>query len=156
MLAGGVVLLVVALVAYSPHQLSPAHWSGRSTFGLVYLIVLGSLVGYSAYAWLLANAPLGQVSTYAYVNPVVAIALGAIVLGEPVSLRIVAGAVLILASVGIVLRRESSEEVELAGEAYAGGAGVPSAREAPVLDREQQVQGTRGQQASPPARDRTG
>lgn len=107
MLAGGLVLLVVGLVAYSPSQLDPSGWSARSLFGLVYLIVLGSIVGYSAYAWLLANAPIGQVSTYAYVNPVVAIALGVIVLDESLTLRIVGGALLILLSVAIVLRRES-------------------------------------------------
>ncbi len=58
--------------------------------------------------WLLANAPIAKVSTYAYVNPVVAIALGVIVLGESITLRIVGGALLILVSVAIVLRREAA------------------------------------------------
>jgi drug/metabolite transporter (DMT)-like permease len=107
MLAGGVVLMTAALIAYSPSRLNPVHYSARSIFGLVYLIVAGSLVGYSAYAWLLANAPIGQVATYAYVNPVVAIALGAIVLGESITWRIVGGALLIIAAVAIVVRRES-------------------------------------------------
>jgi drug/metabolite transporter (DMT)-like permease len=108
MLAGGVVLLVIALLVYSPSELDPARYSARSIFGLVYLIVLGSIVGYSAYVWLLANAPISQVSTYAYVNPVVAIALGAIVLDESITARIVIGALLILVSVAIVIRRESA------------------------------------------------
>jgi drug/metabolite transporter (DMT)-like permease len=117
MLAGGLVLLVVGLVAYSPAQLDPSSWSGRSIFGLAYLIVFGSIVGYTAYSWLLANAPIGQVSTYAYVNPVVAIALGVIVLDESLTLRIVAGALLILVSVAIVLRRETRAAAALeAGE----------------------------------------
>jgi drug/metabolite transporter (DMT)-like permease len=107
MLAGGLVLLVVGLVAAEPSKLDPSSWSGRSLAGLVYLILVGSIVGYTAYAWLLANAPITQVSTYAYVNPVVAIALGVIVLDESLTLRIVAGAVLILVSVAIVLRREA-------------------------------------------------
>jgi drug/metabolite transporter (DMT)-like permease len=107
MLAGGLVLLVVGSIAYSPSQLDPSGWSSRSIFGLVYLILFGSIVGYTAYAWLLANAPISQVSTYAYVNPVVAIALGVIVLDESLTVRIVAGALLILVSVAIVLRRES-------------------------------------------------
>jgi drug/metabolite transporter (DMT)-like permease len=107
MLAGGLVLLVVGAFAYSPSQLDPSSWSARSVFGLVYLILFGSIVGYTAYAWLLANAPISQVSTYAYVNPVVAIALGVIVLDESLTVRIVAGALLILVSVAIVLRRES-------------------------------------------------
>jgi drug/metabolite transporter (DMT)-like permease len=58
--------------------------------------------------WLLANAPIAKVSTYAYVNPVIAIALGVIVLDESITLRIVFGALLILAAVAIVLQRESA------------------------------------------------
>jgi len=117
MLAGGLVLLVVGLVAYSPSQLDPSSWSGRSLFGLAYLIVFGSIVGYTAYSWLLANAPIGQVATYAYVNPVVAIALGVIVLDESLTVRIVVGALLILVSVAIVLRRETRATAALeAGE----------------------------------------
>jgi drug/metabolite transporter (DMT)-like permease len=112
MLAGGVVLMTVALIAYSPDQLNPAHYSARSLFGLAYLVVFGSLIGYSAYVWLLANAPIAQVSTYAYVNPVIAIALGAIVLGESITWRIVGGALLIIAAVAIVVRRESQTAVE--------------------------------------------
>ena len=108
MLAGGVVLCTAALIAYSPGELNPVHYSARSIFGLVYLIVAGSLVGYSAYAWLLANAPIAQVSTYAYVNPVIAIALGAIVLGESITWQIVGGALLIIAAVALVVRREAA------------------------------------------------
>lgn len=114
MLCGGLVLLVIGLVAYSPSELDPAHWSARSILGLVYLITFGSLLGYSAYVWLLANAPIAKVSTYAYVNPVIAIALGVIVLDETITARIIAGAVLILIAVAIVVRRES-ESGELIG-----------------------------------------
>jgi drug/metabolite transporter (DMT)-like permease len=122
MLAGGIVLTIVALFVYSPHELNPSHYSGRSIFGLWYLILFGSVLGYSAYAWLLANAPLGQVATYAYVNPVVAIALGAIFLNESISLRIIVGAALVLVSVAIVVRRESRPEAPIGGEAPAGAA----------------------------------
>jgi drug/metabolite transporter (DMT)-like permease len=113
MLVGGLVLLAIGLAVYSPSELDPGRWSGRSIFGLCYLIVFGSLLGYSAYVWLLANAPIAKVSTYAYVNPVVAIALGVIVLDESLTLRIVAGALLILAAVAIVLRREARTAVPL-------------------------------------------
>jgi drug/metabolite transporter (DMT)-like permease len=111
MLVGGLVLLVIGLAVYSPSELDPGRWSGRSIFGLCYLVVFGSLLGYSAYVWLLANAPIAKVSTYAYVNPVVAIALGVVVLDESVTLRIAAGALLILVSVASVLRRESRTSV---------------------------------------------
>ena len=116
MLAGGLVLTAIGLIAASPGELDPNSWSARSIFGLVYLIVFGSLLGFSAYVWLLANAPITKVSTYAYVNPVIAIALGVIVLDESVTLRIVAGALLILVSVAIVLRRESVAPPSEAGE----------------------------------------
>jgi drug/metabolite transporter (DMT)-like permease len=125
MLAGGIALTIVALVVYTPHELSPSHYSGRSIFGVWYLILFGSVLGYSAYAWLLANAPLGQVATYAYVNPVVAIALGAIFLDESISLRIVVGAALVLLSVAIVVRRESRGEIAAEGETFAGAAAAP-------------------------------
>jgi drug/metabolite transporter (DMT)-like permease len=108
MLCGGLVLLLIGVAAYSPSELDPGHWSARSILGLVYLITFGSLLGYSAYVWLLANAPIAKVSTYAYVNPVIAIALGVIVLDESITLRIVFGALLILAAVAIVLQRESA------------------------------------------------
>jgi drug/metabolite transporter (DMT)-like permease len=101
-------------VTTSASELDPSGWSTRSVFGLVYLILVGSVVGYTAYAWLLANAPIAQVSTYAYVNPVIAIALGVIVLDETITARIIAGAVLILIAVAIVVRRES-ESGELVG-----------------------------------------
>ena len=114
-LVGGLVLAIVGIASTPASDLSPSTWSSRSIFGLVYLILVGSVVGYTAYAWLLGNAPLGQVSTYAYVNPVVAIALGVIVLDETVTLRVVVGALLILAAVAIVVRRESAVELE-AGE----------------------------------------
>jgi drug/metabolite transporter (DMT)-like permease len=116
MLAGGLVLTVIGLFAAGSGELDPSSWSARSIFGLVYLIVFGSLLGFSAYVWLLANAPITKVSTYAYVNPVIAIALGVIVLDESVTMRIVAGALLILVSVAIVLRRESVASPSEAGE----------------------------------------
>jgi drug/metabolite transporter (DMT)-like permease len=127
MLAGGLVLLPIGLLVYSPSELDPAGYSGRSIFGLVYLIFLGSIVGYSAYVWLLANAPIGQVATYAYVNPVVAIALGAIVLDESITWRIVIGALLILFAVAIVIRRESGREAVAETEPSPAGAAVAAA-----------------------------
>src|SRR6478672_4649524 len=66
MLAGGLVMLPISL--FTVHDFSP---SPASILGWLYLVTFGSIVGYTAYVWLLANAPLGLVSTYAYVNPVV-------------------------------------------------------------------------------------
>jgi drug/metabolite transporter (DMT)-like permease len=66
---------------------------------VAYLIVFGSLVAFTAYTWLLAHAPVSTVATYAYVNPVVAVALGTLVLHEPITLRTLLASVLILGAV---------------------------------------------------------
>ena len=116
MLAGGAILLPIGLATTHPHF---GDFSARSIFGWVYLVTAGSLVGYTAYVWLLDNAPLGTVATYAYVNPVVAIALGAIVLHESLTWTIGTGAVLVLACVALVVRTE-----EIPPEAEAVGAGA--------------------------------
>jgi drug/metabolite transporter (DMT)-like permease len=104
MLAGGLILLPVGLLATSPHF---SEFSARSIGGWIYLVTFGSVIGYTAYVWLLDNAPLGTVATYAYVNPVVAIALGAIVLHESITWTIGIGAALVLACVALVVRHET-------------------------------------------------
>jgi drug/metabolite transporter (DMT)-like permease len=119
MLTGGLILLPIGLAVTHPHF---SHFSGRSIGGFFYLVTFGSVIGYTAFVWLLDNAPIGKVATYAYVNPVVAIALGAIVLHEALTWTIAAGAVLVLACVAIVVRRES-----IPAEAEAVGAGAAEA-----------------------------
>jgi len=104
MVAGGLILLPIGLATTHPH---PSQFSARSIFGFVYLVTFGSVIGYTAYVWLLDNAPLGRVATYAYVNPVVAIVLGAIVLDESITWSIAIGAALVLACVAVVVRRET-------------------------------------------------
>ncbi len=101
MLAGGLVMLPIS--AFTVHHFSP---STTSILGWVYLVTFGSIVGYTAYVWLLANAPLGMVSTYAYVNPVVAITLGVLFRGEHVTWRLLGGAVLVVVAVASVVRAE--------------------------------------------------
>jgi drug/metabolite transporter (DMT)-like permease len=75
---------------------------------LGYLIVFGSWVAYTAYAWLLQNAPISKVSTYAYVNPVVAIVLGFLILDEVVTPITVIGAAIIIVAVALVVRIENA------------------------------------------------
>jgi drug/metabolite transporter (DMT)-like permease len=82
------------------------HWQGisrTSWLALLYLIVFGSLIGFSAYVWLLRSAPLSLVSTYAYVNPVVAVVLGAIFIGESLTPRVVIAGSIILAAVALIV-----------------------------------------------------
>jgi drug/metabolite transporter (DMT)-like permease len=106
-LLGGLAALLAALVAGEFGDIHPARWSTDSILGLAYLVTFGSLLAFTAYAWLLQNAPVSKVSTYAYVNPVIAVFLGWLFLSEPISAITVVGAGIIVASVALVLRVES-------------------------------------------------
>jgi drug/metabolite transporter (DMT)-like permease len=106
LLGGGVCALTGALVG-ELGDLHPAEFSLRSVTGLAYLIVFGSWLAFTAYAWLLQNAPVSRVATYAYVNPVVAIALGWAILDEAVTSLTFVGAAIIVASVAAVVRTET-------------------------------------------------
>jgi drug/metabolite transporter (DMT)-like permease len=101
MLTGGFAMLPFGL--FTLHHFSP---STTSIIGWIYLVVFGSIIGYTAYVWLLANAPLGLVSTYAYVNPVVAITLGVLFRGESVTWGLLIGAAIVVVAVAAVVRRE--------------------------------------------------
>lgn len=110
MLLGGTGMIVAGLAAGEAGDVDPGAFSARSLVAFVYLIFVGSLLAYTAYTWLLKNAPISTVTTYAYVNPVIAVALGAVVLSEEVTVTVVAGAAAIVVSVATVVRRESGGE----------------------------------------------
>jgi drug/metabolite transporter (DMT)-like permease len=101
---GGVILLVVG--SLSGERFDLGAYSGETWLAWGYLVVFGSMVAFSAYVWLLANAPIGLVATYAYVNPVVAVALGALILDEPITRAVLIGGGVIVASVAIVISVE--------------------------------------------------
>jgi drug/metabolite transporter (DMT)-like permease len=104
MLVGGAALALAAIV----HGESlPAHVSAKSWLALAYLFVFGSLIGFTAYAWLLRNARPAVATSYAYVNPVVAVLLGAALYGEPLGWSTLVANVLVVAAVLIVLSRRS-------------------------------------------------
>jgi drug/metabolite transporter (DMT)-like permease len=106
MTAGGLVLLVMSMASGEPGGFRIEAVSSDSILAMVYLTVIGSLLAFTAYGWLLRVAPLPLIATYAYVNPVVAVILGALVLREPIELRtLVAGAVIIIAVAVIVTSR---------------------------------------------------
>jgi drug/metabolite transporter (DMT)-like permease len=107
MLLGGGVCALTGAITGEFGDLHPGEFSLRSVAGLVYLVVFGSWLAFTAYAWLLQNAPVSRVATYAYVNPVVAIALGWAILGEAVTTLTFAGAAIIVASVAAVVRIEA-------------------------------------------------
>jgi len=108
MLLGGLVCIAAGLVAGEAGDVDPAAFSTRSLVAFAYLIVFGSWVGYSAYAWLLQNVPIGKVATYAYVNPVVAILLGWLVLDEVITPVMLVGAAVIVVSVALVVREQNA------------------------------------------------
>jgi drug/metabolite transporter (DMT)-like permease len=107
MLLGGLAIVAVGLAIGEGGDVDVDAFSARSLLALAYLIVFGSWVAYTAYAWLLQNAPISKVSTYAYVNPVVAIFLGWLILDEVVTSTTLVGAAIIVASVALVVRTES-------------------------------------------------
>ena len=103
MVIGGLLLLAAGALTGELATFDLASVSTASWAGLVYLLIVGSLVGYTTYTWLLGVAPLPRLSTYAYVNPVVAVILGAIVLGEPITPRTVVAAVVIVFAVVLIV-----------------------------------------------------
>jgi len=102
MVSGGVLLLVLALVSGDVGRLSLSHASWTSIGAFFYLLVFGSLVGFTAYSWLLNNVTPAMATTYAYVNPVVAVFLGWLVAGEPLTRRMLLAAVVIISSVVLI------------------------------------------------------
>jgi len=117
----GLANLVFAVVA---ERNVPVVWTARGLSAILYLVVCGSWIGYTAYIWLLQHVPTSKVSTYAYVNPVVAVILGWLVLHEPIDRYILMGSAIIVASVIMVTsakihQRAAEEElpaVEPAGD----------------------------------------
>ena len=91
------------LFAFAFEDVEHVNWTARGIGAVFYLIVCGSWIGYTAYIWLLRHVPTSKVSTYAFVNPVVAVFLGWLVLDEKVDRYIVAGTAIIIASVALVI-----------------------------------------------------
>jgi drug/metabolite transporter (DMT)-like permease len=120
MIAGGVWLLLLGLVTGQAGRLTLAALSAKSLVSLAYLIVFGSLVGFTAYIWLLGVTTAARVSTYAYVNPVVAVLLGWAFAGEAMTLRTALAAGVIVAAVALIIRYGARP-----GGAAARGSTVP-------------------------------
>jgi drug/metabolite transporter (DMT)-like permease len=122
MLCGGVLLSLAGLVAGETSRLDFAAMSAKSLLALLYLILVGAIVGYSAYIWLLRVSTPAKVSTYAYVNPVVAVLLGWLFAAEELSLRVAAAAAVIVAGVALITL---SRQPRVAGPGPAAGAARP-------------------------------
>jgi drug/metabolite transporter (DMT)-like permease len=103
MLAGGALLAVAGVAAGEPSDVDVGGLSGRSLVAFAYLVLFGSLLAFSAYAWLLRATRTSLVATYAYANPVVAVVLGWLVLGEDVTARTLVAGGVILAGVALTV-----------------------------------------------------
>jgi drug/metabolite transporter (DMT)-like permease len=107
MATGGLLVFLLGLAVGEGGAIDPRTFSVQSVVSFAYLVVFGSLLAFTAYTWLLQNAPISLVATYAYVNPVVAVVLGWLILAEEITPAMLAGAALIVASVAFVIRKES-------------------------------------------------
>lgn len=114
MLAGSVSLFIVSFLTGEFKGFSFAQISSSSWIGLAYLITFGSLIGFASYGWLLQNAPISLVATYAYVNPIVAVFLGNLFLREPLTLRIFFASAIIIGSVVFI---NTARQSKVQGEA---------------------------------------
>ena len=110
------------LRACSNGDLSHVHWTARGLSATMYLVVCGSWIGYTAYIWLLEHVPTSKVSTYAYVNPVVAVFLGWLILHERVDRFILAGSAIVVLSVILVTSAKVKEKTRR-GRTARGGSG---------------------------------
>lgn len=108
MLIGGAMLTVAGLVA--GERFDPLSYSARTWAAWLYLVVFGSVLAFSAYIWLLRSASVSLAATYAYVNPVVAVSLGWLILAEPVTLPTLVGGVVVVLAVAVVVRSETDIE----------------------------------------------
>lgn len=130
MLAGAGALAIEGVLIGEVGRFHPEAISLRSIVALIYLASIGSMLGFNAYAWLLRHAPLSLIGTYAYVNPVVAVALGAIFLAEPISARTLIASAVIVAAVAMIVtargRAARGGEVETPEEAFVDESRDPS------------------------------
>jgi drug/metabolite transporter (DMT)-like permease len=122
MLAASVLLAGEGLLIGEAGQFNPAAVSADSLIAVAYLVIFGSMLAYTTYGWLLRHAPLSLIGTYAYVNPVVAVALGTVFLREPISLRTIAASAVILGAVAMIVTARGRERRSEAGPDTAGPA----------------------------------
>jgi drug/metabolite transporter (DMT)-like permease len=115
MLIGGAALAVIGPLAGEHWSALFAHASADAWIAIVYLALFGSILAFTTYVWLLQNAPISQISTYAYINPIVAVGLGTLILGEAVTPIMVLGGAIIVVAVAVVIRAETRTAPQIVG-----------------------------------------
>ena len=139
MLAGGVGLAIISVVSGELGRFHPGTVSTHSMLAVLYLVIFGSLVGYSVYIWLLRVATPSAVSTYAYVNPVVAVFLGWLILSEPLAPRTLLAATVIVGAVALITRGSGRTEYDSDESASGAHRATLSEREARAVVRGKRV-----------------
>jgi drug/metabolite transporter (DMT)-like permease len=119
MLAAGLVFLPLSFITGEAQQVNWSTIPANAWLALLYLIIFGSIAAYSAYVWLLQVRPATQVSTYAYINPVIAVILGVFFAGESISIMQVTGLIIILASVLLINLAKYRQEQQLKKTVFA-------------------------------------
>ena len=116
MIAGGAMLTLLSIAVGEPQRFDVSRVTGKSLFWFIYLFIFGSMIGYTTYIWLLSKASPAKVSTYAYVNPLVAIVLGNLAAGEPITRRMLIAAATILGGVAMLTLVRASPRPEKPAE----------------------------------------
>ncbi|MCI0687189.1 MAG: EamA family transporter [Sporichthyaceae bacterium] len=106
MLAGGLLLTVLGLGSGELRGFELSSITGKSWLALIYLLIFGSMLAFTSYIWLLQHAPISLVATYAYVNPVIAVLLGALLAAEPITAAVLIGGATIVVGVVLVVSQE--------------------------------------------------
>jgi drug/metabolite transporter (DMT)-like permease len=123
MICGGFLLLIAGIITGEPPRFHLRSISILSLGSFVYLVIIGAVVGYTAYIWLLRHCDPAKVATYAYVNPIVAVLLGTFFASEPVTARMLVAAVLIIGSVALII---TAQQLRARAEPALGGAMEPA------------------------------
>jgi drug/metabolite transporter (DMT)-like permease len=123
MLCGGLLLLLTSFATGETRRFHPGSMSILSLASFTYLVIIGAVVGYTAYIWLLRNCDPAKVATYAYVNPIVAVLLGAAFAGETLTMRTLIAAALIIGSVALVI---TAQQLRLRAEPQISAAVTPA------------------------------
>ena len=123
MLCGGLLLLLTGILTGETRRFHPGSVSILSVASFIYLVIIGAVIGYTAYIWLLRHCDPAKVATYAYVNPIVAVLLGAAFAGETVTLRVLIAGALIIGSVAIVI---TAQQLKTRAEPAIGAAIEPA------------------------------
>lgn len=130
MMSGSISLLIVGFVRGEWAAFDPSAVSSTSVFAFIYLMIFGSLIGFTAYSWLLKNAQPSMVATYAYVNPVIAVLLGWGIAGESLTGQMLIGAFIVVASVALITANKKAkamndDEIEI-DRSHSPSPGCPS------------------------------